>query len=234
MKKTHLLLFLAALSLPLSATQIYTQNFESAAFGSVPSEWSGTGAAVDSTGSFSTFGFGSQHLRNTASGSPQSTLTLTGLAAHSTITVSFDLIVWDSMDNFKFFTVIADGSTLPGYPLQTSNYFNNDPSGFDGPGTLVSGSVVDFSNPNFGFNSSFHDQGRRIGGITFAHTASTLTITFGYNSNNVTGSTDESWGIDNVVVSDNNVVQTSGVPEPSTIALAATALAAFALKTRRK
>ncbi len=231
---SKLLIALTVGCLSLPATTIHQQNFESAALNSVPSGWSGTGAAVESTGGFSAFGFGAQHLRNSASGSPTSTLSLTGLAAHSSITISFDLIVWDSMDTGKIFAVVADGSTLPGYPINTSNYFNSNPSGFDGPGTLVSPDAVNFGNPNFGNSSGFRDQGRRVGNITFAHSASTLTINFGYNTGNVQGGTDESWGLDNVLVADNNVANTSGVPEPSTFALAAGALVGLAAYRRRK
>ena len=183
---------------------------------------------METTGGFSAFGFGFQHLRNSATGAPTSTLTLSALATHTSITISFDLIVWDSMDGGKFFTLVADGSTLPGYPIGASNY-----GSFIGPGTLVSGDAVDFSTPNLGFNSTFRDQGRRIGNITFAHSASTLTINVGYTSS-VSGDDDESWGLDNIIVSDNNVANTFVVPEPSTFVLASCALAGLATLRKRK
>jgi|GEM_PF-2393896 len=216
------------------AAIIYQQNFESATLGAPPTGWSGTGAAVETTGGFSAFGFGSQHLRNTASGAPTSTLTLSGLATHTSITISFDLIVWDTMDVNKLFTVVANGVTLPGYPIDSSNFSNGNPSGFTGPGTLVSGNVGGDSNtPNFG-NNSQRDQGRRVGGITFNHSTSTLTISFGYTGN-VTGSTDESFGIDNIIVSDNNPDPNgSAIPEPSTFVLASCALAGLATLRKRK
>ncbi len=51
---------------------------------------------------------------------------------------------------------------------------------------------------------------------------------------NVSGGTDESWGLDNVIVSDNNVVNTSGVPEPGTFVVAAGALASLIAYRKRK
>ena len=188
---------------------------------------------METAGGVSAFGFGSQHLRNTAAGAPTSTLTLTELAAHTSITLSFDLIVWESMDAGKLFTIVPDGNTLPGYPTNASNY-GNPPDNFRGPGTLLSGEVVNFPTPNFGFSSNNRDQGRRIGNITFNHSASTLILAFGYTAN-VQGGSDESFGIDNIIVSDNNPDPNgSAIPEPSTFVLASCALAGLATLRQRK
>jgi hypothetical protein len=214
--KLPLTLILGALALP--AAVIYQQNFESTPLGTPPSEFNG--GAVESTGSFSAFGLGSRHLRNSDAGQPTTFLSLSGLAAHSSITISFDLLVWDSMDAPKSFRLTYDGFTLIN-STNTSNYANNGDV-FAGPGTLISGNVIDFSNPNYGNNASFRDQARRISGLTFNHTASTLTFAFEYTST-VTGGNDESFGIDNIVIS-SDAVENTGVPEPSTFAMAAGAL----------
>jgi hypothetical protein len=222
-------LALGALSLP--AAIIYSENFESVAAGAPPAVYSGSSIAVESTGGFSAFGFGSQHLRNSGGGAPSTVLSLSGLGAHSSLTISFDLIVWDSMDTGKLFNLTADGTALIN-GVNAANYFA--PGGvFDGPGTLVSPQVIDFGNPNFGNNSGFRDQGRQIVNLNLAHSASTLTLNFFYSGNGVSGGGDESWGIDNIVISDNNSVQASGVPEPSTFALGGAALALLAWKRRR-
>jgi len=94
--------------------------------------------------------------------------------------------------------------------------------------------VVNFSTPNFGFSSNNRDQGRRIGNITFNHSASTLILAFGYTAN-VQGGSDESFGIDNIIVSDNNPDPNgSAIPEPSTFVLASCALAGLATLRQRK
>lgn len=229
--KLKLLSTLALCAISLPAAVIYSENFESVAAGTPPAVYSGSNIAVESTGGFSAFGFGSQHLRNSGSGAPSTVLSLSGLAPHNTLTVSFDLIVWDSMDAGKVFNVSLDGSTLIG-GVDTSNYGPSD--AFAGPGTLVSGSATGFSLPNFGNNGQFRDQGRRIVNLNLAHSASTLTLNFFYSGVGVTGGSDESWGIDNIVISDNNPAPTSGVPEPSTLALAGLALAAVAVKKYRQ
>lgn len=231
MKKIRLLLLLSAVSLPLSATQIYSQNFESVS--SVPLEWSSLGTEIASTGGLSAFGFGSQHLRAWGFGSPQAVLTLSGLAAHTSITLLFDVIAWDNMGSNRTFEVIVDGNTLSGYPVEMSNYSSLDPSGFTGPGVLVSGNAVDFGTPNYGFSAN-RDQGRSVGAITFAHAASTLTVKFAITSGNVNGGSTESWGLDNVVILDNNVPPPPGVPEPSTFALFAIGAGLGAYRLRRR
>ena len=71
------------------AATVYSQSFESGVAGS---EWSG-GGSVQETGGLSLFGFGQMHLRNDGAGA--SLLTLSGLAAHTELTVSFSLAMWD-------------------------------------------------------------------------------------------------------------------------------------------
>ena len=79
MKPTLLLAtLLGALSLP--GAVIYQQNFE--AGGPLPAGWTGVGA-IETTGGLNAFGFGANHLRN--AGTSSTLLTLTGLAAHTTL-----------------------------------------------------------------------------------------------------------------------------------------------------
>ncbi len=229
--KFKLLLSLALGTLTLPAAVIYQQTFETTPLGAPPSEFSGTSIGVETTGGLSAFGLGARHLRNSANGSPATTLTLTGLAAHTSISLSFDLIVWDSMDFGKNFGVNVDGVTLIA-PVATSNY-SGEGDGFKGPGVLISDAITSFGTPNYGVNSVYRDQARRVTNLNINHTASTLTIAFFYTGG-VTGGLDESFGIDNIVVSDNNTAPNNGeVPEPATIALTGIALAALAFRKRR-
>jgi hypothetical protein len=221
--------FVVASPRNIPAAVIFQQNFESASLGTLPSEFSG--GAVESTGGFSAFGLGNRHLRNSATGQPTTFLSLSGLSAHTSITLSFDLIVWDSMDFGKNFGVNVDGFTLIA-PVSTSNYFGPG-DGFKGPGVRISDDITSLGTPDYGNNTGFRDQARRVTNLNINHTASTLTIAFFYTGD-VTGGLDESFGIDNIVVSDNNSKPTNGeVPEPATIAITGIALAALALRKRR-
>jgi hypothetical protein len=205
---------------------VYFQNFES---GSAGAEWTGAGS-VQSTGGLSAFGFGQQHWRNDTTSA--TTLTLNGLASHSILNVTFDLAMWDSIDSGDQFRVIVDGTTYLSEP-PFANYFGAGvcPNGcFEGPGTLLTAQVVDFGNPNYGYNSGFRDQGRHVT-FQIAHTSSTAAISWIYPSSQ--GSTDESFGVDNVQIESDAVAQT-GAPEPASFVLAGGALAAMAWRLRRR
>lgn len=183
----------ACCALTLPAAVIYQQDFESST--SIPSGFSGAGS-IETTGGLSAFGFGSNHLFNGSASA--TTFTLTGLAAHSSITVAFDLAMWDSIDggtdNFVF---SADSAEI------INTLFGND-SFAAGPGTIITSAFTDFAVPNYGQNSGFRDSAR------------SLTLSWQYP--NTQTAPDESFGIDNIVISDNNVVSDNAVPEPATLA----------------
>lgn len=209
--KLKLSLFLALSALTLPAAVIYQQNFESS--NSVPTGFSGAGS-IATTGGLSAFGFGSNHLLN--DGALETLFTLNGLAAHTSITLTFDLALWDSVDfdgvtDNDRFLVKANGSTI--IDAGIGNFF-----GYFGPGTLISGG-------SFG-RSIYNDSARSVS-ITFAHSANSLNLVWQYPDSQ--GTTDESFGIDNIVIS-SDAVENTGVPEPSTMALAGFALAALAVQ----
>ena len=227
MKPTLLLAtLLGALSLP--GAVIYQQNFE--ASGSLPVGWSGAGA-IETTGGLSAFGFGANHLRN--DNQATTVLTLTGLAAHSTLTLSFDLALWDSVDlDGDVLTLKADGVNLISATIPIGNYFPADNLGV-GPGTLLTPAFTAFALPNFGYNSDFRDSARRISSITFSHTASSAIFAFAFPDSS--GNLDEAFGIDNIVVESNtDAANPAGIPEPSTFVLAAGALVTLITLRRKK
>ena len=226
MKPTLLLAtLLGALSLP--GAVIYQQDFE--AGGPLPAGWTGAGA-IETTGGLSAFGFGANHLRNV--GIASTLLTLTGLAAHTTLTLSFDLALWDSVDlGGDFLTLKADGVDLISDFIPIGNYFPVDNLGV-GPGTLLTPAFTDSFSPNFGYEG-YRDSARRISSITFSHTASSAIFAFGYPTSQ--GDLDESFGIDNIVVELNAAaVDPAGIPEPSTFVLAAGALVTLLTLRRKK
>jgi hypothetical protein len=225
--KTHLLaatgvLFGALFGAPLATTGaqaavVYSNNFESNATG-----FGGAGS-LQTTGGLSAFGFGQQHLRN--DGTAATTLSLAGLAAHTTLTFSFDLAMWDSIDlGSDTFEIKVDGITVFSTSTEFGNYFPADNVG-RGPGTQITPAFTAFAVPDYGFGGN--RDSARSASFTLNHSSATAAISFQFP--NSQGGSDESFGIDNMAVSTNAA---NTVPEPGSIALVLTA-GLLALRVRR-
>lgn len=157
------------------------------------------------------------------------TLGLSGIFAHETVTIALDLYIIHSWDGNATssgpdrLTFTADGT-----PLLDATFSNWDPSQSYSDATPLGGGPfagkTDADAENtlgygsfFGTNTTYHLE------FTFAHQASTLSVVFqGIGIQDVG---DESWGIDNLVVS------ATPVPEPCTLLLVGAGLAA--LRKRR-
>jgi hypothetical protein len=203
----------AFLPTPARAVTVYSNDFES---GSLGAEFSGAGSIQPSAG-LSAFGFGSQHLRNDTQSA--TTLTLLGMAAHVTVTLGFDLAMWDSIDIGDHFVITAGDSALYDstdfgnyYPIEMISH---------GPGTAISDPFIDHWYPNYGYGAQ-RDSARSVS-YTFPHNSSSLVISWQYPDSQ-TG-WDESFGIDNLTVS------MDVVPEPAACLLAC--FGTLALLTRR-
>ncbi len=196
------------------ASLLYFNDFE----GAVGQEWSTTQKSYDND----TSNFLGRFGNNTAS------LRLENIAPHTTISVSFDLILWDSWDGDNthwgkdYQGLTADGTKVYEYT-------------FASPGFGVTSTNPDNTpqlTGNFGFShwqdalyKDFND------GFTFNHVADTLNLTF--YGRHLQGINDESWGIDNVrVYTDGN--PNNPVPEPATMLLFGTGLAGLGFTIRRK
>ena len=205
------------LFVPLTATTeaiYYFENFE----GTVGNEWSNTSTdTTPGTAQHPVDDFLGQFGNDTVS------LTLNNLSAHTEITVSFDLYIirtWDgtpamTMGNEILDVDVSDGQTLlhtgfsnmelhgnpwqcypDGYPdgnnPSRTDAAENNTLGFMSPYGHIMDSVYSFYNTN---------------SFTFAHSSSSIQLNF--SGSNLQSLPDESWGIDNILVT----------PEPATVLL---------------
>lgn len=181
------------------AALIYFNDFE----GTVGSEWSTTTTSYDDDTTTFLGRFGNQ----------TATLSLAGIGAHSTVTVSFDLILWDSWDgdNTRW------GRDFQGLNADNARIYEYT---FSSPGFSASSTNPD-SSPDltgyFGGNPGWQDALYKNfnDGFSFDHVSSTLTLDF--YGRHLQRLADESWGIDNVKVYTDN--DPSPVPEPTTLLL---------------
>lgn len=159
-------------------------------------------------------------------------LNLTGLAPHSTVTVSYDLYALRSVDGDNgtygpdSFTFKVDGTTITNYTFG----FPGNTQSYPTPGSPgESGAVA--NDPNaFGYGN-YYD-----GAVTYSFTqqlvdsAAGLTLDFVGNSNQAWP--DEGFGINNVIVSTDAI---SAVPLPGALPMFAAVLGgAAALGTTRR
>ena len=181
---------------------VFSTDFNEA---TIPSEISGAGtlASVEGYDGLGPVGntFSGQYLRNAATGNPATatTLTLTNLPAHNSLSIHFLLAIIDSWNGSNDrFTVTLDGVNV------FSNTFRNNNTGQGYPfpaGTLIfrAQEVAGTSGTN-AFRDSGYDMSREASFRDIPHTASTATITFFASGGNWDGGDDESWALENLEV----------------------------------
>ena len=177
-------------------------------------------------------------------GNQTATLSLTGLAAHSLVTLNFDLYIIQSLDgNGPFggaadpWSLDVDGTTT----LLDTNFANfaGNTQGFGGPdgggGYIQMGSFA----PQTGAQET-NTLGYTFGGpmdsvyhFTFTFPDSATSLTFHFVGGQNQPIIDESWGLDNVSVT-TNAAPSTAAPEPGAAALLISGLMAGVGSFRRR
>ena len=188
-----------------SSVTIFSADFDSG----VPSEFSGV-TTTEGVQGYTGLGtgsnvFGGNFLRNDTVPAATTTLTLTNLPPHDSISLSFLLAIIDSWDGASGtcqdgdeFNVSVDGTTIFGEAFENSNcgvQTYNPPAGVE----LARRADLGFSQ-GFYWNDSAYDMGLDPTFQNIPHTASTLTIEWFSSGGGWQGGTDESWALDNVQV----------------------------------
>lgn len=235
MKKLMIAAIAAAAMLPgtAQAAVVYTQDFEAnstgvGGLGSVQSV-----AALPS----GTFGKSAWYNGTSLTGAASATtLGLSGIGAHTTVSLDFDFIAWNSWDgsnlNFPegdFFEIWLDGAKL----LTVSPANATGAPSIPPEATLLLSGAYGYgdSGPYFNHDSVYHIS---LSGIV--HTAATANFQFRVTGPGWQGDgsgVDEAFGLDNIVVSA-NISTAPGVPEPASWAMMIGGFALLGATMRRR
>lgn len=234
MKKLMIAAIAAAVMLPgaASAAVVYTQDFE------VSSAGVGGLGAVQSVAGLPAGSFGASHWYNGTSltgAASATTLGVSGIGAHTTVSLDFDFMAWNSWDGSTlsfpqgdFFEVWLDGAKL----LTVSPANASGSSSIPPEATLLLSGAYGYGDdaPYFNHDSVYHIS---LSGIV--HTAATANFEFRVTGPGWQGDAsgvDEAFGLDNIVISANTA--TSGVPEPASWAMMIGGFALLGAALRRR
>jgi hypothetical protein len=201
-----------------SAATLFSNNFETNANG-----FSGAGGIEPSQG-YAALGYGNSMWRNDTVPALATTLSLNLALPATGVALSLSFAAIDSWDNGNFccgpdsFVIALNGSPV------FSQVFDN----YLGAGATVAPGLTSVSyNTQLGFNGSFNDAAYTITLNLGNLGAGTHSITFSAAGPGWQGGFDESWGIDNVLITG------TLVPEPASLALMLAGVCGLAAQVRR-
>ena len=211
-------LSLTALRPAAAQTTVYSNNFTNGAGAGWSSQKTDT---TPGTAAHAADAFLGQFANQTV------TLGLNNLAAHSSVTVGFDLYMIRSMDGNGQFGGGADpwSFSANGQSLISTNFANfpSDTQGFGGSngtgGYITTGNFA----PQTGATEA-NTLGYTFGGpedavyhLAFTFNDAASALAFSFASGQTEDINNESWGLDNVVVQTNASPNSAPVPEASTV-----------------
>ena len=193
---------------PAHAQTVFATGFEA---GGLPFQFFASGASIQGTSGYAALGtagnqFGNSMLRYDANYLIDTTLTITDLPPHDTLTLGFLLAIIDSWDGTELFQVLVDDNLLFSHTFNLAGADTSDYTPPDG-GLLSSGTNLGFTSGTYHDHDRAYDMSLEPAFIGIPHTASSVTIAWrvianeGSTAETWQGGFDESWGIDNVVVS---------------------------------
>jgi hypothetical protein len=228
-------------ALPAAAATITLLDWANGGFG--PGTTVSAGMSVPFDGSnlmepapagFVGVGFGPTSMTHSIGNPALLTISMSGLPIHTSLNVGFLLAVIDSWDGSSggwhpdILNIVLDGTSI--YSRTFDNFNTGDQ-------TASTANLVSFGT-DLGFSSwpdSVYDFQGANGFLNVLHTNSSAVIEFIANGGGWQGGgSDESFGLDKILVSA-NTPDTNVVPEPSTVILLGTGLLGlFGLNRRRR
>lgn len=161
-------------------------------------------------------------------------LTLSGLATHTSVNLTFDLYTLRSIDGDgqfccgpdSFKVTLDDSTVLLDSTFANTLFQSNSTQSYPVAGSAPGAGSQAYSPDAFGYGAYY--AGAYTYHFSFDVPSSASSIKFSFIGNSDQGWDDEGFGIDNVVVS------TSAIPEPSTYALMLAGLGLGCLMVRRR
>jgi len=214
---------------PSAAAVVFSTDFNAGA----PAQFSGVTTTVPVQGYSTVPDFSGSFLRNASGGNPASktTLTLTGLATHTFVSLDFLFAAIDSWDGNTqpfggapdFFNVAVNGVTIFSHTFD--NFSASDQTYTGAP---LGGRTNRFAAGGPTWPDSAYDMGADPIFQNIPHTSGTLVVEWWASGAGWSGGTDESWAIENLSVSANVI------PEPGSYAMLIAGLGLLGFVARRR